>query len=133
MTGYKVITHKYSGEILGDAVVWANEGAARMKEAQEKEKLGEWEETKFQKVEYEIRGMTNGECRVGRLIHQLRTDSREEMVREAALKKLNAEERAALGLPAAKGKALDPLTDASHSATLGRKARLGLRLERGGA
>lgn len=96
MTGYKVTTHHYSGKITGNAVVWQHEDAARMKEAQEKSKLGEWEETKFKRVEYEP--MADGQCRVGRMIHQLRTDTRVEMVRAAALAKLNAEERAALGM-----------------------------------
>jgi hypothetical protein len=96
MTGYKVTTHRYSGKVAGDPVVWAHEAAARLKEEIEKATLGEWEETRFECVEYEP--MSDGQCRVGRIIHQLRTDSREDMVRAVALKKLNAEERDALGL-----------------------------------
>src|SRR4051812_49317049 len=96
MIGYKVTLHEYSGKIRGDAVVWAHEGAARLRFDQLQAAEGEWEDTKFKQVEYEPLG--DGECRVGRVIHQLRNDTRQEMVRAAALKKLNAEERAALQL-----------------------------------
>lgn len=96
MIGFKVTVHHYSGKITGDDVVWSNEDAARLQEAVDRSKLLEWEDVHFESVSYSP--LPDGQCRVGRVIHELNTVTRVDLVRALALAKLSDEERAALGI-----------------------------------
>lgn len=94
--GFCVWRTKYSGGKHGDTVLWTDEEAAKFKLAEHKSKCGEWEEAKMERMKYIPLG--GGKAVVGRTLYELLDTTRRELVRGAALAKLNNEEKEALGL-----------------------------------
>lgn len=102
MMGWKVTVMDYSGKLHGDEVVYTVHAAAQYlsDEAKRKEanrgRQEEAGEVKFFEVGYIP--LDDGRCLVGRTVHQLSNELREELVKQTAISKLNDEEREALGL-----------------------------------
>lgn len=102
MTGYKVVVHEYSGNLRGDTVVYTDKAAAKYKFDKEEAsarscaRSEEASDVKLEVVQYG--SLDKVRCLVGRVLHDLSTVTRLELVRDTALSKLNKEEQAALGL-----------------------------------
>ncbi|MEZ6132411.1 MAG: hypothetical protein R3C59_27420 [Planctomycetaceae bacterium] len=97
--GYVVTYHKYSGEVQFDDLVWIDREAAEFRlQCIRDEMCGEWEEAKKRKQVFDPIDETRAMGKDDRQVYTIVRDSRDDLIRAAAIEKLNDDERRVLGL-----------------------------------
>lgn len=96
LVGYSVYRTNYGGGRIGDTVLWTDKGAAEFRLAEHKACCGDTERAIMDPKQYTLIG--NGMALCDRTVYDLCDTTRRELVRRAAVDKLNEEEKEALGL-----------------------------------